>query len=146
MGLHASTNTSHNDRSISAQMQRRLFFAIFSHDKTVATFTGRPPFLSRRFVSTPLPLDISDEELLDGSKTEDLQTLKVDLNGWNTKGKVYGVTFTRSRAMLAFIRDEILEIALQGQQYCVDNINTLMYVCPLQIEYEPALIDVTQEP
>lgn len=143
MGLHASTNTSPHDRSISVQMHRRLFSAIFSHDKTAATFTGRPPFLSRRFVSTPLPLDISDEELLDGSKAKDPLTLAVDRHGWNTKGKIYGVTFPRSRAMLAFIRDEILELALQGDQYCVDNIKTLTYVCIMQAEYEPMLMKAT---
>lgn len=29
-------------------------------DKVISTFTGRPPMLSYRYSSTPLPLDISD--------------------------------------------------------------------------------------
>ncbi|KAG8410289.1 hypothetical protein J3458_018001 [Metarhizium acridum] len=32
-------------------------------DKVVVLFTGRPPQISRRHVSTPLPLDLDDQEL-----------------------------------------------------------------------------------
>lgn len=96
-------------------MRRRLFAAIFVHDKVTATFTGRPPFLSRRFSSTPLPLDISDEMLLTSSDMPGgFDSLHVDEHGWNTDRKIYSTTSLRARALMAFVRDEILEIALHG--------------------------------
>ncbi|KAK2617003.1 hypothetical protein QQS21_000092 [Conoideocrella luteorostrata] len=145
IGLHAPYSTAPTDRSISVQMGRRLFAVVFSHDKTVATFTGRPTFLSRRFVSTPLPLDIDDHELLGDAKPEGTPSCDAGNNGWNAQGGVYGVTFPRARAMLAFIRDEILELALQTQQYSdmstLPNLKhremQLVAEFPLAIRYTP---------
>ncbi|KND87297.1 hypothetical protein TOPH_08041, partial [Tolypocladium ophioglossoides CBS 100239] len=49
LGLHASVSRDVHDRSISAQIKRRLFAVIFNIDKVLATFAGRPPLLSQRF-------------------------------------------------------------------------------------------------
>lgn len=128
LGLHSPPNTVEDDISIGVQMSRRVMAAIFCHDKGVSTFTGRPPFLSRRFVSTPLPLDVNDYDLLSGAKSKGSisQRYSLNRNGWNTHGEIYGATLHRARAMLAFIRDEILEVALQSHQY--SSANNLAYV------------------
>ncbi|KAK1243359.1 hypothetical protein MKX07_003987 [Trichoderma sp. CBMAI-0711] len=115
LGLHASPGADPMDCSVTAQVKRQLFAAIFTHDKVTATFTGRPAFLSRRFSSTPLPLDMSDEMLFSGnSLLADYRDCRVDENGWSMDGKLYVTTTLRARAMLAYVRDEILEIALQS--------------------------------
>ncbi|KAM0255533.1 hypothetical protein ACHAQJ_005680 [Trichoderma viride] len=114
LGLHVSPNADPMDWSITTQIKRRLFAAIFSHDKVTATFTGRPAFLSRRFSSTPLPLDMSDEILLAKPPLTDYGDCRVDENGWNIDGQIYLTTTLRARTMLAYVRDEILEIALQS--------------------------------
>ncbi|KAH0489918.1 hypothetical protein TgHK011_001409 [Trichoderma gracile] len=115
LGLHASPGADPLDCSVTAQVKRQLFAAIFTHDKVTATFTGRPAFLSRRFSSTPLPLDMSDDMLLSGNGLPaSYRDCRVDENGWSTDGRLYVTTTLRARAMLAYVRDEILEIALQS--------------------------------
>ncbi|KAH6603827.1 fungal specific transcription factor domain-containing [Trichoderma cornu-damae] len=117
LGLHVSPNADPMDSSITTQIKRRLFAAIFINDKVTATFTGRPSFLSRRFSSTPLPLDVSDEILLGSHRPADPRACRVDENGWNIDGKIYLSTAVRARAMLSYVRDEILEIALQSTDF-----------------------------
>ena len=68
--------------------------------------------LSRRYSSTPLPLDLSDEALLSGQPIPPNAAALLDADGWNTTGQIYSTTILRARTMFAFIRDEILEIAL----------------------------------
>lgn len=116
LGLHVSSATPAADSSLLQQMERRLFAAVFIHDKTLATFTGRPPFISHRFSSTPLPLDICDSALADSSLSSNSPEGSVDENGWNVSGEIQAITISRARAQLAFIRDQILEIALQDRR------------------------------
>lgn len=66
--------------------------------------------LSRRFTSTALPLDISDETLLGVAPWRDDM---VDENGWNTLGEIYPTTLLRARSQLGFIRETILGNSLQ---------------------------------
>ena len=66
--------------------------------------------LSQRFISTLLPLDISDEVLLG---VEPWKDGIVDDHGWNTLGKIYPSTLLRARLLMGFIRDSILTISLQ---------------------------------
>ncbi|EHK18471.1 uncharacterized protein TRIVIDRAFT_125398, partial [Trichoderma virens Gv29-8] len=115
LGLHVEPNANPKDFSVTTQIKRQLFAAIFTHDKVTATFTGRPAFLSRRFSSTPLPLDMSEELLL--SNPADYSDCRVDENGWSTDGKIYLSTTLRARAKLSYVRDEILEIALQSMDF-----------------------------
>lgn len=117
LGLHVSPNADPMDWTVTTQIRRRLFAAIFAHDKVTATFTGRPMFLGRKFSSTPLPLDMSDELLLSKPPLTRREDCRVDENGWNIDGKIYMTTTLRARAMLSYVRDEILEIALQGMDF-----------------------------
>lgn len=117
LGLHVSPNADLMDCSITTQVKRRLFASIFAHDKVTATFTGRPAFLSRRVSSTPLPLDVSDEILLTSPPPVTYSDCRVDENGWNMDGRIYLTTALRARTLLAYVRDEILEIALQGADF-----------------------------
>ena len=109
MGLHISPEPL-DDRSISVQVKRRMYVAVYKMDKVFAIFAGRPPLMIRKYSTTPLPLDMSDEELLG-----DVPTLPkhFDAAGWNTHGKILTITGTRARGMLAIVAESILEIALQ---------------------------------
>lgn len=79
---------------------------------TTVSFTGRPPLLSLRYTSTPVPLDIGDEVLFSDAATLAQSVQHLDENGWNTRGEFSSSTFIRARALMAFIREEIIEIAL----------------------------------
>lgn len=58
-------------------------------------------------------MDISDEELLQLPPYHDGNASTFDQYGWNTDGQLRSTTFLRARALLAFIRDPILEMSLR---------------------------------
>jgi hypothetical protein len=93
-------------------MRKRLYSSVFCIDKTLASFTGRPPFLSRRYSSCPLPLDISDEVLLQGKEEIAKAASKLDQYGWNTENMYHRSTALRINLCQSRIRDEILELSL----------------------------------
>ena len=68
--------------------------------------------MSGRYTSTPLPLDLSDEVLLAGEPLLSNAVASLDSNGWNTENCIYSTTILRARTSFAFIRDEILALAL----------------------------------
>ncbi|KAJ4273442.1 hypothetical protein NW764_011987 [Fusarium oxysporum] len=74
--------------SLRLESKHRLAACIFTINKVMVSFTGRPPLIGRRYFSTPLPLDIRDEDLL-----ADQATI--------------------SRVQITVIKDELLEFALK---------------------------------
>lgn len=116
LGVHAGDDRKGRTVSLSSEMKRRSCAKIFIIDKVVASFTGRPPLLSRRYVSTPLPLDLSDDILFEDKATIRRAVQALDENGWNTDNLLHGTTILRARQMMAFVRDEIFEIALSKDQ------------------------------
>ncbi|KAL7807263.1 hypothetical protein V8C26DRAFT_316600 [Trichoderma gracile] len=111
LGLHTpQSSNSMPEASVSVQAKRRVFCAIFNVDMVVSTLTGRPPLLSSKLCSTPLPLDVSDESLLDTK----VRPHQLDVKGWNVEGKNHAATFLRACYILAQMRSEILEIVLRA--------------------------------
>lgn len=99
---------------------------IFRTDKNVAAFTGRPSLLRSKFTTTPLPLDVSDEELLSSKGQSLAESPNIDKYGWNNHNHIYSVTVHRARMMLALVKEEILEIALEPAPG--SNKQSLLYV------------------
>ncbi|KAJ4321144.1 hypothetical protein N0V84_005496 [Fusarium piperis] len=97
---------------------------IFTIDKVMVSFTGRPPLLGRRYFSTPLPLDVRDDELLADQETLTRAVQALDEHGWNKNGELHSATLTRARVQIAVIKDEMLEIALENSSKV--SINTLL--------------------
>ena len=58
----------------------------------------------------------------------------VDSNGWDRKGEFHCSTFIRARAQIAFIREEIFEIALGFNT--IAPIEALMYDVLLENNYK----------
>lgn len=112
LGFHAEVDTGPYVPTIGAEIKRKVFAYIFYMDKVLASFSGRPPLMSRRYARTPPPLDLKDEHLLSDKATLAGHVANLDENGWNTEGGLYSATFIRARVMLARIRDELFEIAL----------------------------------
>lgn len=98
-------------------MRRRIYAIVFTIDKVLATFMGRPPALSGRYNSCPAPLDISDEVLMGGEPGLSNAVALLDSNGWNTDGQIYQATVLRERFYEGQIRDEVLEISLGGRTH-----------------------------
>ncbi|KAH7130884.1 hypothetical protein EDB81DRAFT_888184 [Dactylonectria macrodidyma] len=123
LGLHAQADGPNYRPTICSEWKRRLVANIFSIDKALASFTGRPPALGRRYMLTAMPLDLADHELL-GNKDSLTRAMKqLDAGGWNTSGVVFPSTICRARSMIAFFRDELFEIALgHGLETTVDTL------------------------
>lgn len=113
-GIHRDTGASSDKITFASQFQRRLFANVNDFDKQLATFTGQSPGLSWRHSSWPLPLDVSDDVLIAGGHDLQQAISGLDINGWNTDGHCYSATRIRAYFLLAQIRDEILEIALNS--------------------------------
>ena len=95
-----------------AELRKRIFSSAFAQDKQLATLTGRPPALSRRYSNFQLPRDISDEDLIADEETLKVVLSKLDADGWNTEAGNSPVTTCRAWMLMALIRDEILKISL----------------------------------
>jgi hypothetical protein len=96
-------------------MKKRLSACIFWSDKELSMFTGRPPSLSRRYYSCPLPLDVDDESLAEGGELLEAEINSLDENGLNTQGRVFESTLCRILFLCALIQDEILELFIGNQ-------------------------------
>ncbi|KAF7542399.1 hypothetical protein G7Z17_g11607 [Cylindrodendrum hubeiense] len=112
--VHVQENVSSYKPSLCSENKRRLFAQIFNSDKFTVSFTGRPPLITRRYCSTPLPLDLRDEDLTGDESTLMDAVNVLDERGWNTKGEVYPATLIRARYMITTILDELVEIALDN--------------------------------
>lgn len=116
LGMHVDPSRDRLDKrtSISLEARRRLFYGVFLLDKAYAVVTGRPPLINRRYISTQLPLDVDDDELL--SSRARLLEVAAGLGpmGWNRAYKLTPVKYMRARINSALVRDEILEIALSA--------------------------------
>lgn len=151
MGLHALEDVNYTP-SLCSEIKRRIVYRIFGNDTMGVAFTGRPPGISRRFLSTSPPLDIPDE-ILAGDPEELLQYVAtLDEYGWNTQGALYPATIQRALIPLALVRDEITEMALS--QRMVVTLNALESVktralaagenLPSSVVYDPDARDGDQ--
>jgi hypothetical protein len=116
LGLHAQHDSPTYRPTLISENRRRIFAQVFNIDKVMVSFTGRPPLISRRYSSCPLPLDLRDDDLLAGGDTLTRAIEMLDERGWNTDGRLHSSTLLRARVMIAYIREQLLEIAL-GTRY-----------------------------
>ncbi|RKK85558.1 hypothetical protein BFJ68_g17257 [Fusarium oxysporum] len=112
-GLHVGSENADYVPSLRLESKRRLAARIFTIDKVMVSFTGRPPLIGRRYFSTPLPLDIRDEDLLADQATISRVRKTLDEDGWNRDGDMHSATLIRARVQIAVIKDELLEFALE---------------------------------
>lgn len=143
MGLHALEKEVPYTPTLSSEYNRRLVAQIFNNDKFCVAFSGRPPLLNRRYCTTPLPLDLRDEDLVADDSTLQKAVRELDDRGWNTKGEIYPVTLIRARRMLAAALEEVMEIAL-GCQVCV-TLDQLRYVTARNLFFFLSKVDESSQ-
>lgn len=112
IGLHAMPQDGTYAPSASSEARRRLISQIFVVDKVAASFAGRPPLLSRKYLLTPQPLDLGDDVLLSDAASIAREVERLDERGWNHDGKFYSTTIVRARRSLMVVKDEVMELAL----------------------------------
>ncbi|KAF5019460.1 hypothetical protein F66182_8542 [Fusarium sp. NRRL 66182] len=114
LGLHVGSDDTNYVPSLCSEHKRRTAARVFVNDKIAVSFTGRPPLLSRRYFSCPLPLAIGDQDLLGDEATARRAIQALDENGYDPDGDVLGAALVRSRTQIALIKDELLEMALSN--------------------------------
>jgi hypothetical protein len=112
LGRHVGSEDTNYIPSLCSEHRRRITALVFNIDKVLVSFTGRPPLLSRRFFSSPLPLDLTDLDLQSDQATVRHAVQELDANGFRHVGDLKGSSMVRARAQIAYIKDELLEIAL----------------------------------
>ncbi|RDH29689.1 hypothetical protein BDQ94DRAFT_182223 [Aspergillus welwitschiae] len=94
------------------ELRRRYAAQIYSMDKTISTFLGRPPRISGSYCANTMPADIDDEVLLlDGEELDEVLR-SVDANGWNMDRQFRGATWRRMKLIISQFREEILGLCL----------------------------------
>ncbi|KAM0722660.1 hypothetical protein Q7P37_002101 [Cladosporium fusiforme] len=112
MGLHQGNPQTPDMPFFLSQQRRKIFAKVYTHDKSISLFVGRPPRLSYRYCKLEMPLDLSGDQLmLQGAELQEA-IANLDRNGWNTTGDCYRVTWNRVWFLYSRIREDILEVSL----------------------------------
>lgn len=120
LGMHRESKSTDLPTFI-LETRRKLFGTAYNRDKTISTFLGRPPTLSKRHTDIKLPLDISDEDLCAGGDTLDQAIASLDEHGWNTQRQYPNSCWIRMRLLSSYFREEILDFALTKVDSCVEK-------------------------
>lgn len=144
MGLHCYQGTP--EITMQSEMTKRLSASCFCSDKEISMFTGRPPAMSRRYYSCPLPYDVSDEALMAGGGTLVHELDRLDVHGWNQDGLMHNSTICRMMVHGAVIQDEIMELFIGSQnEFSMERINALRVKIVEVYSHVPSILEVTKE-
>ncbi|ESZ95424.1 hypothetical protein SBOR_4165 [Sclerotinia borealis F-4128] len=113
LGLHHCDARPDAGVTTSLEIKRRIFSAVFVNDKTLSIFTGRPPGLSHRYNSCPLPLDLEDEVLLADKEAIQEAASKLDENGWNKEDEILEISLGNVNQ---FSEGRILELRKRNEE------------------------------
>lgn len=113
MGFHQEIRANNRVPFFLAELRKRLRAMVYGTEINIATFLGRPPRLSHRYVNLDPPLDLTDLQLF----SEDPQELaiaiaRLDEQGYNRDGEIRHVSWVRSHIKFLKRREEILELSL----------------------------------
>ncbi|KAJ5381342.1 uncharacterized protein N7496_003770 [Penicillium cataractarum] len=113
MGLHQNINSDSRIPFFLTELRKRLRAMVYMAEIGIATFLGRPPRLSHRYIDLDPPLDLTDSQLF----SEDPQELAIaitelDEQGYNRNGEIRDVSWIRSSINFTVRREEILELSL----------------------------------
>ncbi|KAL9093705.1 MAG: hypothetical protein Q9159_000006 [Coniocarpon cinnabarinum] len=109
-GLHRPSAKEKPYSLLFIEMQKRIFSSCIGICFELATFHGRPPCITRHYLSNDYPLDASEEELMQDD--EDAIKHKLCPDGWNKTGEIHPATMGKAFMISHLIREEILEICL----------------------------------
>lgn len=84
----------------------------YAMDKEFATTLGRPPRICSRYCHIHMPRDLSHVEITASPEEIDQALLKLDANGWNTRGEATHEVKLRIALMTSLIRENVLELSM----------------------------------
>ena len=112
MGLHMEITSDGQVPFWLSEVRKRMKASVYNIDKSVCTFVGRPPRMSRKYCVMQLPLGLDIESWrLQGRELEEAVE-RLDAAGWDTGDSMRGVHWTRCALICNMIREDILELSL----------------------------------
>ncbi|KAI3318981.1 hypothetical protein HD806DRAFT_548825 [Xylariaceae sp. AK1471] len=118
LGYHVLPDSPNYQPKFTIEIKRKLYYQIYITHMTLVSLTGRPPLMSHRYSTTPLPLDIGNSTLFcDKEDILSRSTDCIDAAGWNKRWRQFAVTPMRARAKLALLREEIMGFALSAKRH-----------------------------
>lgn len=113
MGLHQEIKADSQLPFFLAELRKRLRAMVYTAEISIATFLGRPPRLSHRYMNLDPPLDLTDSQLFSEDPRElGVAIAKLDEQGYNRDGEIRHVSWIRSSISFTTRREEILELSL----------------------------------
>ena len=147
-GLHANIDTSAAPFWLK-EMRRRGLGCAYILDKTLATFVGRPPRISKRYCKIDIPLDLEYHELaLEGDEL-DRACSELDAAGWSTQTTQPATerfsAHLRACILEACVREETLELCLgppqedirEKAEKIINQCKELYVSLPLSLDHSP---------
>ncbi|KAL4947172.1 hypothetical protein BDW69DRAFT_190435 [Aspergillus filifer] len=113
MGLHQEIKANSRVPFFLAELRKRLRALVYMEEISIATFLGRPPRLSHRYINLDLPLDLTDGQLFSDNPQElAIAIARLDQQGYNRDGEIHHVTWIRSSISFVARKEDILELSL----------------------------------
>ncbi|KAI8628128.1 hypothetical protein F5Y19DRAFT_154173 [Xylariaceae sp. FL1651] len=117
LGYHVLPDSSSYEPKFSTEIKRRIYYHVYITHMTLVSLTGRPPLMSKRYSTTPLPLDFGNSTLYSDEKDALLIAMdNINAEGWDKCGRRFSGTPMRARAKLALLREEIMHFALSTKE------------------------------
>ncbi|KAK4622288.1 hypothetical protein CLAFUW4_06481 [Fulvia fulva] len=111
MGLHLEIKMDAHTPFFLYELRLRLFNVIYSMDKFLATFLGRPPHISYRYSVVQVPHDLSDEQVcMDPADRQ--AALDRHVNTWTVTGRPHRATWRKAWSIRHLLREDVLEIVI----------------------------------
>jgi hypothetical protein len=127
LGYHVLPDSLDYRPKFMIESKRKIYYQIYMVHMSMVSLTGRPPLMSHRYSTTPLPVDIGNdalfrdkEDVLAGSADD------IDTAGWDKQWRKFAVAPMRTRAKLMLLREEIMGFALNAKRQA--PVEALLYV------------------
>lgn len=129
MGYHENLETKPGIPPFLMELRKSAFARIYSADKNIAIFLGRPPRMNKRFCHFQIP-SCQINSQLDHDTTTDTASRNGHLNqnAWHPDSKPGYRADSRWSALCAFLKEEVWEL-LQNKQdkACVERARYLIH-------------------
>jgi hypothetical protein len=115
LGYHEDIQSKPDVPPFLVELRKTAFARIYSGDKNVAIFLGRPPRMSKRFSCFQIPSGRANSEI-DVSGPENYY----EIQDWDSDVEISYRAESRWSALCASIKEDILEL-LVGQDHSLDT-------------------------
>ena len=148
-GLHHDIGSGIHDPQVPVwlrEMRKRTFAAAYGLSIGLASFTGRPPSLLKRYCDISYPLDIPMKYLAEIDFDFTDLASRVDARGWNTDDHVEGAALLRAGLTLNMVREDIIDFALTATSQIRDPDRTasdIYHSCQQVWEFLPPFLKLS---